>query len=299
MNKRPTRQKASASGATAPQGGASTELVETGGARPAPEAPLGPAPAEGLGSASLSRGDGRPAGGRQADASGESPQKPAEQAAGSEKAPAPGGRELKTDVENLHSDLKKLVEKLLAEGSTFEDVVETVDERGGDRITLNAVQNYFQGHVDVQAKRVRHLINSAEALLATVGKNPRSAEAQLARATFLTGYLRVRRDASLITPKEAEHNRLERENVALKRKVLVMQKDKAVQELKYTNARTRMILLSQEKLKEEILKLQQEAKGRRAGEPLGPEMLERIQQLYGLACQPLLCEENTHASTTA
>jgi hypothetical protein len=299
MSKRPTRQEASARGATAPQGGASTELVETGGARPAPEGALGPAPAEGLGSASLSRGDGRPAGGRQADASGESPQKPTEGSADSEKTPAPGGRVFKANVTDLKPEVQKLISKLLTEGSTFEDVVETINGQGGDGVTLNAVQNHFQGDPELQAKRVHHLINSAEALLATVGKNPKSAEARLARATFLTGYLRVRRDASLITPKEAEHNRLERENLSLKRKVLVMQKDKAVQELKYSNARTRMILLSQEKLKEEILKLQQEAKGRRAGEPLGPEMLERIQQLYGLACQPLLCEENPHASTQA
>jgi hypothetical protein len=277
MKKRPPRQKASGSSAAEPQGGASTELVEAGGARPAPEAAFG----------------------RHAVRSGEAPQNPTERSAGSEKTPPSSGRTFLTDVKDLHLDVQKLVYKLLIEGSTFEDVVETINERGGDGITLNAVQNYFQGDAELQAKRVRHLIHSADALLSSVGKNPRSAEAQLARATFLTGYLRVRRDASLITPKEAEHNRMERENLSLKRKILVMQKEKAVQELKYSHARTRMILLSQEKLKEEILKLQQEAKGHRAGEPLGPEMLERIQQLYGLACQPLLCEENTHASTQA
>jgi hypothetical protein len=221
---------------------------------------------------------------------------PTEGSTGSEMIVASGSRSFKTNVENLGPDLQDLVCKMLTEGSTFEDVVETVNERGGDGITLNAVQNYFQGHLEVQAKRVRHLIKGAEALLATVGKNPKSAEAQLARATFLTGYLRVRRDASLITPKDAEHARMGRENLSLKRRILVMQKEKAVQELKYSHARTRMILLSQEKLKEEILKLQQEAKGQRAGEPMGPEMLQRIQQLYGLACQPLLHEEGTNAS---
>jgi hypothetical protein len=224
---------------------------------------------------------------------------PTEGSTGSENTVVAGGRTFKTNVENLDGNLKELVSKMLTEGSTFEDVVETVSERGGECITLNAVQNYFQGHLDIQAKRVRHLINSAEALLATVGKSPKSAEAQLARATFLTGYLRVRRDASLITPKDAEHARMERENLSLKRKVLVMQKEKAVQELRYSHARTRLILLSQEKLREEVLKLQQEAKGQGAGEPMGPEMLQRIQQLYGLACQPLLCEEGANASAKA
>jgi hypothetical protein len=32
---------------------------------------------------------------------------------------------------------------------------------------------------------------------------------------------------------------------------------------------------------------------------MGPEMLQRIQQLYGLACQPLLYEESADASTKA
>jgi hypothetical protein len=58
-------------------------------------------------------------------------------------------------------------------------------------------------------------------------------------------------------------------------------------------------LLTQEKLREEVLKLQQEAKGHRAGEPMGPEMLQRIQQLYGLACQPLLYEESANAAAKA
>jgi hypothetical protein len=232
-------------------------------------------------------------------ASSAATQQPAQGSAGSQDTVKGSGRTFKNDVRQLDTKVQELISKLLIEGSTFEDVVETINGRDGDGITLNAVQNYFQGDPELQAKRVRHLVNSAEALLASVGKDPRSAEAQLARATFLTGYLRVRRDASLITPKDAEHNRMERENLSLKRRILVMQKEKAVQELKYSHARTRMILLSQEKLKEEILRLQQEAKGHRAGEPLGPEMLERIQQLYGLACQPLLCEENTHASTQA
>jgi hypothetical protein len=146
---------------------------------------------------------------------------------------------------------------------------------------------------------VRHLIESGEALLASVGKDPKSAEARLARATFLTGYLRVRRDGAQISPKDAEHARMERENLSLKRRLLSVQKEKAVQALKFSDARMRLLLLTQEKLKEEILKLQQEAKGHRAGEPMGPEMLQRIQQLYGLASQPLLCEGSPNVSAKA
>ena len=223
---------------------------------------------------------------------------PAEESTAREKVGKADGQTVKNDVKALDPALQTLVNKMLTEGSTFEDVVEAIQERG-DGITLNAVQNYFQGNLSIQKKRVRYLMQSADALLATVDKNPKSAEAQLARATFLTGYSRVRRDASLITPKDAERTRMERENLALKHQILVMRKKKAAQDLDYSRARTRLILLTQGKLQEEILKLQREVTAHRAGEPMGPEMLQRIQQLYGLACQPLLYEENANAAAKA
>jgi hypothetical protein len=224
---------------------------------------------------------------------------PAEVSAGSEKTVPAGDRTIKNEVDDLSPDLKSLVEKMLVDGATFEDIVEAVDERGRDVITLHAVQTYFQSSLEIQKKRVHRVIESAEALLTSVDKNPRSAEARLARATFLTGYSRVHRDASLITPRDAERSRLARENLSLKHHILIMQRKKAAQELDYSRARTRLILLTQGKLQEEILKLQREVKAHRPGEPIGPEMLQRIQQLYGLACQPLLYEESAHASAKA
>ena len=217
-------------------------------------------------------------------------QQPTEGSAASEKTVPAGGRTIKNEVGQLSPDLRKLVQKMLVEGSTFEDIVEAVNERGENGITLHAVQNYFQGNLEIQKMRVRRVIESAEALLSSVDKAPRSAEARLARATFLTGYSRVHRDAALITPRDAERSRLDRENLSLKHHILIMQRKKAAQELDYSRARTRLILLTQGKLQEEILKLQREVKAHRPGEPIGPEMLQRIQQLYGLACQPLLYE---------
>jgi len=222
-----------------------------------------------------------------------------EGSAGSEKIVSADGRTIKNEVGDLNPDLQGLIRKMLVEGSTFENIVEAVDERGGDGITLNAVQNYFQSNLEIQKMRVRRVIESAEALLTSVDKNPRSAEARLARATFLTGYSRVHRDAALITPRDAERSRLDRENLSLKHHILIMQRKKAAQELDYSRARTRLILLTQGKLQEEILKLQRQVKAHRPGEPIGPEMLQRIQQLYGLACRPLLYEESAHASAKA
>jgi hypothetical protein len=50
----------------------------------------------------------------------------------------------------------------------------------------------------------------------------------------------------------------------------------------------RTLVLTQQKLREEIGTLQQDAKRQQSGEPLGPAMLQRIQQIYGLTCQPVL-----------
>jgi hypothetical protein len=241
-------------------------------------------------------GAAAPADTKAAPAATDSTPQPAAKSGGSEKATAPGLRITRTDVKALGPELEKLVSTMLGEGSTVEDVVEAINERGGDRITLQAVQNYFQGNPKLQAQRVHNIVAGSDELLATIDKDPESALAQLARATFMTGYLRLHREAALITPKDAEHARLERLTQSLKRQLLVVQKGRAVLALKLMRAQTQLILLNQEKVREEIWKLQQQAKAHRPGEPMGPEMLERIQQLYGLASQPLLCEENAHAA---
>ena len=186
-----------------------------------------------------------------------------------------------------HKTVKDFVEKLLIEGSTFEEVVETAQERNVPGITLNAVRSYFQGSPELQAQRVRYLVETGESLLAGLG-DPDSAEARLAKAAFLTGYLNLHQDAGPVTPKDAEHARMERANLNLKHKLLVVQRDKARQALRFSEERTRILVLTQQKLKEEVATLQQDAKRQQAGEPLGPAMLQRIQQIYGLTCQPML-----------
>jgi len=210
-----------------------------------------------------------------------------------------GGEAVKHDVGDLEPEAQILVRKLLVEGSTFEDVVETVNAREGNGITLNAVQNYFRGNLDVQKDRVRYQIKSAQELLATVDKDPKSAEAQLARATFLTGYARVHRDTSQITPREAVRYRLENENLSLRHQILMMNRKRAAQDLEYSRARTHLIQLTQGKLQEEIQMLQREVRAHDARGAMGPEVLARIQQIYGLACQPLLYEENPDVPTKA
>jgi hypothetical protein len=226
-------------------------------------------------------------------------QQPTEGSAGTEKTVAAGGTEVVNDVLKLEKNEKDLVYKLLKEGSTFEDVVEAVNARGGQCITLNALKTYFQGNRMLQTQRARRQIEDAEALLASVDKDPKSAEARLARATFLTGYSRVHRNASVVTPREAARYRMECENLNLKHQILMMQRKKAKQDLEYSRARTRLIEITQGKMQGDLLRLERELRAHQIGDPLGPDVLQRIQQLYGLACQPLLYEESANASAKA
>jgi hypothetical protein len=209
-----------------------------------------------------------------------------EAASGSGVAGADSGSPAKDPISGNEA-VRDFVEKLLIEGSTFEDVVQTANERSVRGVTLSAVKSYFQGNPQLQAKRVRYLVETGESLLAGLG-DPDSAEARLAKATFLTGYLNLHQDGAPITPKDAEHARMERANLNLKHKLLVSQRDKARQALRFMEERTRILVLTQQKIKEEIGTLQQDAKRQQAGEPLGPAMLQRIQQIYGLSCQPML-----------
>jgi hypothetical protein len=226
-------------------------------------------------------------------------QQPTEGSAGTEKTVTAGERTFKNDVMDLDPEQRNLVTKLLKEGSTFEDVVEAVNARGGQCITLNAVKTYFQGNRMLQTQRARRQIEDAEALLASVDKDPKSAEARLARATFLTGYSRVHRNASVVTPREAARYRMECENLNLKHQILMMQRKKAKQDLEYSRARTRLIEITQGKMQGDLLRLERELSAHQIGDPLGPDILQRIQQLYGLACQPLLYEESANAAAKA
>ncbi len=183
------------------------------------------------------------------------------------------------------ADLQRLVDKLLTEGSTFEDVVESARECGAKELTINAVRSYFLGSGKIQALRVRYMAETSESLMKGLGDDADTAEARLAKATMLTGLMNLHERVAPVTPKDAEHDRMERVNQNLKRQLFVVQRDKARQALRYTEEKIRVLRVSQQKVKEEIATLQKDAERHQAGEPLGPAMLQRIQQIYGLTCQ--------------
>jgi len=69
--------------------------------------------------------------------------------------------------------------------------------------------------------------------------------------------------------------------------------------LEYSRARTRLIEITQGKMQGDLLRLERELTAHQIGDPLAPDIVQRIQQLYGLACQPVLYEESADAAAKA
>ena len=64
----------------------------------------------------------------------------------------------------MADEFQKLTDRLLVEGAKFEEVIETVAERGGPRLTLGAVRDYFRRNLTLQMQRVRYQVQAAKAL---------------------------------------------------------------------------------------------------------------------------------------
>lgn len=210
---------------------------------------------------------------------------PAEKSnAGGKKAPVsrkPVLSPICAEVSNLPDELQKLTDRLLVEGSTFEEVVETVAERGGPALTLAAVRDYFRRNLTLQMQRVRHQVKAAQALKAALS-NPESAEADLAEAAFFTGYLCLGRSGSEPTLKDTERARLLRENLRLQQRVLRMKEQREVKEIEFLRARTSVEVAKQRLLKKKVTDLHRSLTQNGKVQELAPEAVEKIREIYGL-----------------
>jgi len=195
-------------------------------------------------------------------------------------------RLVRNDVAELPEELRQLVDQMLTEGATFEDVVEAVNDRGGDSITLAAVQNYFRGSLEIQARRVRRQVETAQALKQALG-DPDSANRQLAEAALLTGFLRLNRKGADLNIKDAVRARLERENLHLKQQLLRLRVRRELQDQKFAKSRLRTELARWELTKAHIAKLKQSLEKEGDRTQLGPETLQKIYEIYGLISQPI------------
>jgi hypothetical protein len=197
----------------------------------------------------------------------------------------PDARTVHATVTELPADLRQLVEQMLREGATFEDVVDAVAERGGDGISQSAVENYFRGNLTLQQERARRQVATAQALKKALGGS-NSGQARLAEAALLTGLLRLNRKGSELNLKDTMRERIERENLSLKRRLLRLRVRKAVQDQEIARVHIRGELAKWRLTRARIVELQRTLKAGGKQANLGPETMQKIQEIYGLVISP-------------
>jgi len=143
-----------------------------------------------------------------------------------------------TDVALLKEDDRQFLTDLIVLGARFEDILQSMLERDGRGVTAMAVANYYRANRHLQKKRVRNMIETADALKRAIGGDPDSAETRLAGAVFLTGFQCLYRKDSVLTLKDAEANRLLRENLRITQRTERFKEKESLKQLKLFEART-------------------------------------------------------------
>ena len=190
------------------------------------------------------------------------------------------------DVANLPAALRELVERMLVEGATFEDVCEAMNERGAPA-TLQAIQNLYRGDLNLQKRRIEFQLERAQVLTAALA-DPDSADAQLAHAAMLTGLQSLQRKDGGMSLRDAVKGTLERRNILLKRDLLRMRIAREVEEKRFRKTRLHAELLKLQLTKTKLGQLQREMKKQGKNPTLGPEAMEKIQEIYGLLRIPVI-----------
>lgn len=170
---------------------------------------------------------------------------------------------------------------MLVDGATFEDVVETVNERDRERITLHAVQNFFRSNLGLQQQRIKRQRETAQALRQALG-DPASGQQELADAILMTGLMRVSRRGSEFTAKDAVYEKYERENLRLKRELTKQREQKLRLDKRIALTRWKSEQTRTELARARLLELRQMLDARKEEHRLGPETLQKIQEIYGL-----------------
>lgn len=177
-------------------------------------------------------------------------------------------RPLHSDVAKLPKALRREIERLLIDGATFEDVVEALEDRRGDRVTLSTVQDLFRSNLELQQKRVRKQLELARGLNKAVG-DPHSARGQLVQALLLTGMMRLSRRDGHFQVKDAVKGHQEEENQKLREQNLRLSQRNLAMKLKLMDARL-------ERERAEVKHAVEEVR-----DP--DELRRKIDEIYGLA----------------
>ncbi len=180
-----------------------------------------------------------------------------------------------TKFDALPIGMKSEAERLLADGFTFEETTEWINQRhvpekkrDPQGITLSAVADYFRSNLDMQARRVHRLQEVAQELKRHLTGDPNSALGEAAYAILVTGLMGLTNASANFTVRDAQRHYLAQERLHQQGQVSAVRI--VTETLKQEEARAKISALKRAIQKES---------GRRR---LGAETLKSIQEIYGL-----------------
>ncbi len=191
-----------------------------------------------------------------------------------------------SDVAKLPAEMRELVERMLVEGATFEDVYDAVNDRGVP-LTLQAVQNRYRSDLELQKRRIEFQVERAQVLTQAL-VDPDSSDAQLAHAALLTGLQTLSRNGREMTMKDAVKVLLERRNIRLKGRLMEMRIKREEEEKRFRKTRLHAEILKLRLARGRLVQLERELKKPENQSTLGPVALEKIQEIYGLLQIPVI-----------
>lgn len=185
-------------------------------------------------------------------------------------------------VDELPEEAHRTLRDMLVAGATFEDAAESVNDLGGDTITVRAVEKYFRSDLRVQTERIRRQLETARALKESL-TDPQSAQAELAEAVLITGLLGLRKQEETSRLQRAVRVKDQHENQRLKTETLRLKLKKFDLDKRLLDARLSSEMAKLELLRAKVFQLKQAADRESQDHSLGPETIQRIQEIYGIA----------------
>src|SRR5579875_1533689 len=196
-----------------------------------------------------------------------------------------------TNVKDLLPSEVELINQMLIEGSTFEDVADAITESGRVKLGARIVERHFRSNPELQEKRVvRHL----KAALA----DPQSEQAELAESVLIMGLMGLNRRTAAQSMQQAMRYKHQQENIRLREDAFNLKVEKLEMDKKLLEARLKMETLKQEMLARKFQSLKEAAERASADDALSPEILKQIHEIYGLVSPEegeMTSQENAHA----
>ncbi|MGH9358207.1 MAG: hypothetical protein ACRD1O_03405 [Terriglobia bacterium] len=200
-------------------------------------------------------------------------------------APAKRGRPPATKVVNtvaeLSSKAQETLREMLVGGATFEDAADAVSDLGEGTIAVHAVEKHFRSDLNLQTDRIRRQLETARKLKQAL-RDPQSGYAELAEAVLITGLMGLRRRDEISGLQRAIRVKDQQENQHLKKETHRLRKKQFEMDNKVLDVRLRSEIAKHELLQTKILQLKQAVEREGQDHALGPETIQRIQEIYGL-----------------